>query len=139
MPHLLLVARRRQNLPGENLTEGLKCPLTGFQWELLPQVLQRNPLVGQKGGAPRESVRMLHLHVSRCEIAAPMQRAAAGRTPILPAAPRKANTFRDQGYCDCFFCGDFYDVKPDAFGDGCMTYYVGMMAEQMEAGDAEED
>lgn len=40
---------------------------------------------------------------------------------------------------ECTECGDSYDVEPDAFGDGCMTYYVGMMAEKMEAGDAEED
>ncbi len=25
-------------------------------------------------------------------------------------------------------CGDSYTVEPDAFGDGCMTYYVGFMA-----------
>jgi hypothetical protein len=34
-------------------------------------------------------------------------------------------------------CGDSYKVEPDAFGDGCMTYYVGMMAERMEGGDDE--
>lgn len=61
-----------------------------------------------------------------------MQRAAAGRTPILPDAPRKANTFQDQGYYDCFFCGDRYDVETDAFGDGCMTYYIGMRAEKLD-------
>jgi len=32
-------------------------------------------------------------------------------------------------------CGDSYQVEPDAFGDGCMTYYVGFMAAQ---GDFEE-
>jgi len=25
---------------------------------------------------------------------------------------------------ECQECGDSYDVEPDAFGDGCMTYYV---------------
>jgi hypothetical protein len=34
-------------------------------------------------------------------------------------------------------CGDCYPVEPDAFGDGCMTYYVGVMAAKMEAGDEE--
>jgi hypothetical protein len=29
-------------------------------------------------------------------------------------------------------CGDSYDVETDAFGDGCMTYYLGAMAERME-------
>ena len=24
-------------------------------------------------------------------------------------------------------CGDVYLVEPDAFGDGCMTYYVGFL------------
>ena len=26
-------------------------------------------------------------------------------------------------------CGDTYVVEPDAFGDGCMTYYVGFLQE----------
>ena len=26
-------------------------------------------------------------------------------------------------------CGDTYAVEPDAFGDGCMTYYVGFLQE----------
>ena len=25
---------------------------------------------------------------------------------------------------ECLECGDSYLVEPDAFGDGCMTYYV---------------
>jgi transcription elongation factor Elf1 len=28
----------------------------------------------------------------------------------------------------CTECGDIYDVETDAFGDGCMTYYVGFVA-----------
>lgn len=24
-------------------------------------------------------------------------------------------------------CGEVYDVETDAFGDGCMTYYVGFL------------
>jgi hypothetical protein len=28
----------------------------------------------------------------------------------------------------CEDCGDSYVVEPDAFGDGCMTYYVGFLA-----------
>jgi len=35
---------------------------------------------------------------------------------------------------ECIECGDSYLVESDAFGDGCMTYYVGFMAEQMNAG-----
>ena len=35
---------------------------------------------------------------------------------------------------ECTQCGDSYLVETDAFGDGCMTYYVGFMAEQMEKG-----
>ena len=33
---------------------------------------------------------------------------------------------------ECDSCGDCYLVEPDAFGDGCMTYYVGFMAQRME-------
>ena len=29
-------------------------------------------------------------------------------------------------------CGEVYPVEPDAFGDGCMVYYVGFMRERME-------
>lgn len=35
----------------------------------------------------------------------------------------------------CEECDDSYLVEPDAFGDGCMTYYVGMLAERMRGGD----
>ena len=35
----------------------------------------------------------------------------------------------------CTECDDTYLVETDAFGDGCMTYYVGFMAERMEGGD----
>ena len=28
---------------------------------------------------------------------------------------------------ECEECGESYLVEPDAFGDGCMTYYVGFM------------
>ena len=37
---------------------------------------------------------------------------------------------------ECSECADSYEVETDAFGDGCMTYYIGMMAEKMEGGDA---
>jgi hypothetical protein len=36
---------------------------------------------------------------------------------------------------ECEECRDAYPVEPDAFGDGCMTYYVGFMAGK-EGGDA---
>jgi transcription elongation factor Elf1 len=32
---------------------------------------------------------------------------------------------------DCQQCGDSYLVEPDAFGDGCMTYYFQMLADRM--------
>ena len=32
-------------------------------------------------------------------------------------------------------CGESYQVEPDAFGDGAMIYYVGIMAERLEGGD----
>jgi hypothetical protein len=35
-------------------------------------------------------------------------------------------------------CGDSYPMEPDAFGDGCMTYYVGFLADRGES-DEEED
>lgn len=28
---------------------------------------------------------------------------------------------------ECQECGDVYLVEPDAFGDGCMTYYAGFL------------
>jgi len=31
---------------------------------------------------------------------------------------------------ECEDCGETYLVEPDAFGDGCMTYYVGFMTGQ---------
>ena len=30
----------------------------------------------------------------------------------------------------CLDCSDNYDVEPDAFGDGCMTYYFPLMAQR---------
>ena len=33
----------------------------------------------------------------------------------------------------CQECGDEYVVEPDAFGDGCITYYVGVLQEAGEA------
>ena len=36
---------------------------------------------------------------------------------------------------ECVECGDSYSVETDAFGDGCMTYYVGFMAARMDGGD----
>lgn len=32
-------------------------------------------------------------------------------------------------------CGESYLVEPDAFGDGCMTYYVPFLAIQKEEGE----
>jgi transcription elongation factor Elf1 len=38
---------------------------------------------------------------------------------------------------ECDDCGDCYAVEPDAFGDGCMLYYLGVMEERLEGeGDA---
>ncbi len=35
---------------------------------------------------------------------------------------------------ECEECGDTYAVEPDAFGDGCMTYYAEFMASRAEKG-----
>jgi hypothetical protein len=32
----------------------------------------------------------------------------------------------------CEECGDSYEVEPDAFGDGCMTYYLPLQIQQAE-------
>ncbi len=40
-------------------------------------------------------------------------------------------------FVECLECGDAYQVEPDAFGDGCMTYYLGAMTERMEGGEDE--
>lgn len=34
-------------------------------------------------------------------------------------------------------CGDTYLVETDAFGDGCMTYYVGFLSQMEDAGNEE--
>lgn len=34
-------------------------------------------------------------------------------------------------------CGDSYQVEPDAFGDGCMTYYVGFLTQRGKFDDEE--
>ena len=34
-------------------------------------------------------------------------------------------------------CGDSYQVEPDAFGDGCMTYYPGFLTQREESDDEE--
>lgn len=36
---------------------------------------------------------------------------------------------------ECQECGDEYDVEPDAFGDGCVTYYIPFVVEQSAAED----
>ena len=36
---------------------------------------------------------------------------------------------------ECQDCGDVYDVETDAFGDGCMTYYVPFHTRQLREGD----
>ena len=38
---------------------------------------------------------------------------------------------------ECIECGDSYEVETDAFGDGCMTYYTGILAKRMEGGEHE--
>jgi hypothetical protein len=39
---------------------------------------------------------------------------------------------------ECHGCGDTYVVEPDAFGDGCMTYYLGFVVKHVnEGGDAD--
>ncbi len=35
----------------------------------------------------------------------------------------------------CIECADSYLIEPDAFGDGCMTYYVGFMAGSPQGGE----
>ena len=32
---------------------------------------------------------------------------------------------------ECEECGDEYLVESDAFGDGCMTYYVGFLSQKL--------
>ena len=42
-------------------------------------------------------------------------------------------------YVSCQVCGDSYEVEPDAFGDGCVTYYYPLMTEKMLGPDADDD
>ena len=34
-------------------------------------------------------------------------------------------------YVSCTQCGDSYEVETDAFGDGCMTYFLPLMTQKM--------
>ena len=36
---------------------------------------------------------------------------------------------------ECQACGDNYDVETDAFGDGCVTYYIPFITEKLLQGD----
>ena len=54
---------------------------------------------------------------------------------MLSDAWKWVDTVHHEWSCACFVCGDIYQVEPDAFGDGCMTYYVGFMASRGEGGD----
>jgi hypothetical protein len=78
---------------------------------------------------------MVRLLVSRCGAAAAIRPVAGARQPILPDARAKVERCRDEGSCGCSFCGDTYLVEPDAFGDGCMTYYVGFLARRLAGED----
>ena len=40
---------------------------------------------------------------------------------------------------ECEQCGDSYLVEPDAFADGCMTYYVGFFAQRQKGGVSDEN
>ena len=98
---------------------------------------QKDSRASQRGGLLWESVRMFHLLEIPCEIAEAIRRAEAKRGRILPGTRIgvKVETCEFYGHCECFFCGDSYLVEPDAFGDGCMTYYVGFLTGQTEADD----
>jgi hypothetical protein len=37
----------------------------------------------------------------------------------------------------CCECADCYDVEPDAFGDGCMSYYFPLLASRVLADEPE--
>ena len=58
---------------------------------------------------------------------------------MLPDVRERVDTFRHDGSCVCFVCGDNYEVEPDAFGDGCVTYYFPLMTEKMLGPDADDD
>lgn len=45
-------------------------------------------------------------------------------SPILPGTRADVESIGFEWYSDCCFCEDSYLVEPDAFGDGCMTYYL---------------
>jgi len=66
-------------------------------------------------------------------IAPAMRRAAAKLSLIVPGLPAKVETVWFEWYCAYSVCGDSYQVEPDAFGDGCMTYYVGFLTQREES------
>lgn len=59
-------------------------------------------------------------------------------SPILPGTRADVESIGFEWYSDCCFCRDNYAVEPDAFGDGCMTYYA-EVAWRGESDDDEED
>jgi len=121
-------------LPCENLAQGQQASLPDLVGKPFPQVLQQNCLLVQKGGAPSDSFRMLHLHDVRNRVAAPRRRVAARQKQMLPDTEIRVESFRHHGSLVCFVCGDTYEVETDAFGDGCMTYWLAMMTERLEEG-----
>lgn len=34
-------------------------------------------------------------------------------------------------HVECTNCGECYEVETDAFGDGCMTYYLALVVQRM--------
>ena len=77
---------------------------------------------------------MHHLRASRYETAATIRPAAATLKAILSGSPGKVDTFQIDGYCYCFVCCSTYHVEPDAFHDGCRTYYPQVMARRFREG-----
>lgn len=122
-------------MPDENLAQRQQASLPSLLGKRFPQILQENRLLVQKGGAPSDSFRMLHLHDVRHRAAAPKRRAAARQKPILPDTEIRVESFHHHGSFVCFVCGDTYETETDAFGDGCMTYWFAMMTENLEGGD----
>jgi len=126
-------------LPNDNLTQPLERLLTSRFGEFLPEVVEHDLRNLEKGGVRESSCRMSLLLENGHGTVAASPPSRAERRERLPGNPGIVETVPDHGHCDCLVCGDTYEVETDAFGDGCMTYHVPLVAERLLGSVRDED
>jgi DNA-directed RNA polymerase subunit M/transcription elongation factor TFIIS len=58
-----------------------------------------------------------------------------GRCRSCGSALEITEATEDALFVECTECGDSYEVETDAFGDGCMNYWLAMMTSREEGDD----